>query len=209
MGNVLTVQMGNPAHQNIDLHGMFSLRDQVFRQRLKWSVKSHKGLEQDEFDQHEPTYMIAQANNASVEGCWRLLSTTGPYMLRDTFPQLLRGEQAPCDGNVWEISRFAVMPHSVDADDQTLFRNMTLDILRSGYEFAIDNDITHYVAVMGVAMERFLGRVIGVPMRRFGDRRAQHVGKVRSVACWIDVDERLYKALYQRQKAAMPQQLLN
>ena len=209
MGHVLTVQMGNPAHRDIDLDGMFSLRDQVFRQRLQWSVKSRRGLEQDEYDELEPTYMIAQTASTAVEGCWRLLPTTGPYMLRDTFPQLLRGEQAPCDANVWEISRFAVMPHSTDGDGQTQFRNMTLDILRSGYEFAVENGITHYVAVMGVAMERFLGRVIGVPMRRFGDKRAQPVGKVVSVACWIDVDERLYQALYQRRKTAKSKPLLN
>ena len=43
-----------------------------------------------------------------VLGCWRLLPTTGPNMLKDTFPQLLHGHPAPHQTDVWELSRFAV-----------------------------------------------------------------------------------------------------
>src|SRR3546814_12561947 len=37
-----------------------------------------------------------------------MLPTTGPYMLRDVFPQLLDGLPPPCGPRIWEGSRFAV-----------------------------------------------------------------------------------------------------
>src|SRR3546814_13625445 len=43
-----------------------------------------------------------------VVGTWRMLPTTGPYMLRDVFPQLLDGLPPPCGPRIWEGSRFAV-----------------------------------------------------------------------------------------------------
>ncbi|MBI3773274.1 MAG: GNAT family N-acetyltransferase [Gammaproteobacteria bacterium] len=198
MGYVLTVKGNNQPRLDVQLRGMFELRNKVFKERLKWQVNSNDGLEQDIFDQLLPVYMIVTDPESQVEGCWRLLPTTSNYMLRDVFPQLLRGEKYPVSQDVWEISRFAVMPPDGAENGQTILRSVTLEILRRGYEFAIANDITHYVAVMGVAMERFLGRTVGVPMRRFGDGRAQYVGDVLSVACWIDINADLYKALYIR-----------
>jgi len=44
----------------------------------------------------------------AVVGCWRLLPTTGPYMLKDIFSHLLWGKPAPEQPDVWEISRFAI-----------------------------------------------------------------------------------------------------
>lgn len=196
MGYVLTVKGNNQPKLNVQLKGMFELRNKVFKERLNWKVNSNDGLEQDYFDDLLPVYMIVTEPGSLVEGCWRLLPTTTNYMLRDVFPQLLRGEKAPASQDVWEISRFAVLPPEGTENGQTILRTVTLEILRRGYEFAVANDIAHYVAVMGVAMERFLGRTVGVPMRRFGDGRAQYVGEVLSVACWIDINEALYRALY-------------
>lgn len=201
MGAIFTVQTTNPEHRNFDLTEMFALRHRVFNERLRWAVNSNDGLEQDQFDNLHPTYMIAHNRRFQVEGCWRLLPTTGSYMLRDVFTQLLRGENAPQSEQIWEISRFAVQPDRGGGGGQTQLRTMTLDILRSGYAFAIDNDIQRYVAVMGVAMERFLGRVVGVPMRRFGDGQAQYIDRLLSVACWIEVDTQLHDALYMRHHA--------
>jgi acyl homoserine lactone synthase len=198
MGYVLTIKGNNQPRLNVQLRGMFELRNKVFKERLNWKVNSNEGLEQDNFDELLPVYMIVTEPGSQVEGCWRLLPTTSDYMLRNVFPQLLRGETCPESPAVWEISRFAVLPSDGSENGQTILRTVTLEILRRGYEFAVANDITHYVAVMGVAMERFLGRTVGVPMRRFGDGRAQFVGEVLSVACWIDINEELYKALYVR-----------
>ena len=176
------------------LDGMFSFRNEVFFQKLGWEVDSKNGFESDPYDDRDPIYVIAHQEDR-VEGCWRFLRTTAPYMLKDTFPELLRGEAAPCDPAIWEISRFAVSPEGVSDYRQFSNHPITLNILRAGYEFARSRGVRQFVAVTSVAMERLLKR-IGLSMRRFGDGKATRIGKTLSVAVWIDVDEHFRRAVY-------------
>ena len=39
--------------------------------------------------------MIREPGPGTLRGCWRLLPTEGPYMLKDSFPELLHGAEAP------------------------------------------------------------------------------------------------------------------
>ncbi|HYH99608.1 acyl-homoserine-lactone synthase [Hyalangium sp.] len=105
------------------LEGMFRLRHKVFHELLGWEVEVREGQERDRFDALETHYIILHAPRQPMAlGCWRLLPTTGPYMLRDVFPQLLHGEAAPCSPQIWEISRFATYPMNWNARrDQASF----------------------------------------------------------------------------------------
>jgi acyl homoserine lactone synthase len=67
-------------------------------------------------------------------------------------------------------------------------------MIRSLLPFAEEHGIRHYVFVTSVALERLVTR-IGLPLRRFGDGQAQRVGKVLSVACWLDVNEQFRQAV--------------
>ncbi len=58
-------------------------------------------------------------------GSWRLLPTTGPYMLRDVFPQLLHGVAAPAAADTWEISRFAVSKRVIGNSSLGTIRSVT------------------------------------------------------------------------------------
>ncbi len=176
--------------------GMFCLRHEIFHQRLGWEVESHDGMERDRYDGLDPTYMVAYEDDRRVSGCWRLLPTTGPYMLRDTFPQLLQGEAPPSDPAIWELSRFAVRAGQESACAQASLNGITFAMLRAAYEFAVLNRIRSYVTVTSVALERLMLRA-GIPLRRFADRKARRVGRVLTVACWIDIDDRLQQALCQ------------
>ncbi len=195
MSQVQVVRNNQPAPFPDSLKGMFQFRHKVFYERLGWEVGSQDGMERDAFDDLDPVYMLAEAQDNEVEGCWRLLPTTGAYMLEETFPQLLRGASAPKDPAIWEISRFAVLPAASSSSRQATLCSITFDILRSGVDFADRNGIRHYVFVTSVAVERLLKRA-GLPLRRFGDGRAQKVGKVLSVACWIDIDDETRQAVY-------------
>lgn len=196
MGQVL---MGKPTDERIDrsaLEEMFRLRHTVFRERLGWDVNGAQGQERDPYDDLAPVYIIARSSDQrKVEGCWRILSTTGPYMLKDTFSELLRGEPAPVDSNVWELSRFAVSPVSRYDCRQAHFGCVTLNLMRSLADFARDHDVQSFVTVTSVALERMM-RNMGIPLRRFGDGKALRIGAVLSVACWIPVNEESRQALY-------------
>lgn len=52
-------------------------------------------MEVDVFDAWRPVYLLQKNEDNRVQGCVRLLPTTGPNMLRDTFPALLEGQAAP------------------------------------------------------------------------------------------------------------------
>ena len=170
------------------LDGRFRLRHVIFKERLGWDVQSTAGRERDHFDELDPVYMVSENSTHSVEGCWRLLPTTGPYMLRDTFSRLLRGEPPPAEDGIWELSRFAISPLGSADCRQVNFRPVTFDMMREVVEYGLRSGITQYVSVTSVSLERMLRRV-GIPMRRFGDGKAVKIGKVLSVAVWIDVNE--------------------
>ena len=191
------IMMGTATDPQMDqatLVGMYRLRDTIFHKRLKWDVESRIGLEIDAFDALSPVYMVARGETR-VEGCWRLLPTTGPYMLKDTFSELLHDEPAPQHPAIWELSRFAVAPTSPDDHRQVNFGDVTFSMMQRAFEFGRARDIKSYVTVTSVALERMLVR-LGLPLRRFGDGKTIRIGRVRSVACRIDVDEQSQEALF-------------
>lgn len=179
------------------LHNMYRLRHSVFHERLGWSVQSNQGLEQDEYDALDPVYLVTRGPQREVTGCLRLLPTTGPYMLRDTFPQLLAGEAPPAGPGVWDISRMAVAKPKGMAAGHGGSNGATVELVAGVIEYGLEQGVERYVAVVSVAFERILRR-LGLRMQRFGDGRAQYVGDTLSVAIWIEVSEAAHDDIVSR-----------
>ncbi|QDL55779.1 acyl-homoserine-lactone synthase [Rhodoferax aquaticus] len=168
-----------------DALGMHRLRHEVFAQRLGWDVQSCDGLERDRFDDVEDVaYVLAKSANGVVEGCWRLLPTTGPNMLRDTFPELLHGQTAPCADDCWEMSRFAVSS-SPSLTANGTFGPLSKALMTQSAYFAAENGIKRYVTVTTPILERMLKRQ-GLNIHRIGP--PIKVGVAAAVACFIEVD---------------------
>ena len=53
------------------------LRHRVFKKRLGWDVQVSGDMEIDEFDALHPAYLIQRAHDNRVQGCVRLLPSTG------------------------------------------------------------------------------------------------------------------------------------
>lgn len=160
-------------------------RHRVFRERLCWDVPSRRGREEDEYDHLDPVH-IAAWDGRRVTGSFRLLPTTGSYMLRDVFPELLRGERAPMASDVWELSRFAAEPPDADARVQLTLSDVAFGLMRECHVFAHEQGVREFVFATSVAVERLM-RGAGIPMTRFGDGRPTRIGRVLSVACRIEV----------------------
>jgi acyl homoserine lactone synthase len=190
MKNVMMFQENSVNANAQVLDQVFQLRHDTFIKRLGWEISSHQGRERDQFDDLNPFHItVTDAAGQQVLGCWRALPSQGLYMLKDVFPQLLQGEAAPQEENVWEISRFAVNKNLRDTE-QGYYADTTIELVRSFYDFAIARGITSYVTVTTVACERIL-RQLGVTMRRLGDGKALQIGVERSVALQIEVNENL------------------
>jgi acyl homoserine lactone synthase len=165
-----------------DLWEMHTLRAKVFKGRLGWEVPIMSGMEIDGYDALEPLYMmIREPGGGALRGCWRLLPTEGPYMLKDSFAQLLHGQAAPEHARIWELSRFAIETEGAGCFG---FSDITLqsiaEIISHGYHAGIDQ----YVTVTTTAIERLLRRA-GVVTTRFG--QPLQIGVEKAVALYVDV----------------------
>jgi acyl homoserine lactone synthase len=165
------------------LDGMFRLRHEVFRERLNWDVGSTYGRERDQFDELEPVYIVCE-QDGEVLGSWRLLPTTGPYMLKNVFPELLHGADAPCAPDVWEISRFAVSKRVLGNDSLGTIRSVTQLLLDQLFTFAARRNLSRIVAVSDVRFERILKRS-GLVTHRYGP--PMQIGVTQAVAGFADV----------------------
>lgn len=164
-----------------DLWEMHTLRAKVFKGRLGWEVPVLSGMEIDGYDALEPLYMMMREPGGKLRGCWRLLPTEGPYMLKDSFPQLLQGGAAPCDARVWELSRFAI---ETEGSAGYGFSDITMAsivaIIRHGHEMGLQR----YVTVTTTAIERLLRRA-GVVTTRLGE--PQEIGVETAVALYVEI----------------------
>jgi acyl homoserine lactone synthase len=176
---------------NETINEMYRLRARVFRGRLGWEIPTIAGMEIDGYDALGPHYMLIQDENRRVRGCWRIMPTEGPNMLKDTFPQLLNGQPAPAGRNIWELSRFAV---DTDGEEQSFgFAGVTLEAMRQVVNFADRNGISRYVTVTTTSIERLL-RKTGIEISRIGP--PLQIGVERAVALNIEMSQQTHTALF-------------
>ena len=190
MRQIVLAQHG--ARDNQTALGMYRLRHEVFHDRLGWDVNSDNGMEHDEFDEANPVYVLVKNEGNEVQGCWRLLPTTGPNMLRDTFSELLHGQPAPQQAAVWELSRFAMSSSKLDRSGYGL-SNTPIQMIQAAVRFAQKNGIERYVSVTSVAVERMFLK-LGISMTRLG--APIKIGRILTVACTLEIDEITEFALF-------------
>lgn len=149
---MLTTVIGCRASFDSDLLvGLGRFRHDIFVKRLKWKlpmVTSGDECEWDEFDRADTIYVVLRTLEGEVQGCARLLPTTGPHLM----PKLLRDANAKvCDPCVWELSRVAVSqgsPVVLEPPD----RMKTL--LSAVIEAACDRGIGRLIGIAAPAMMR-------------------------------------------------------
>jgi acyl homoserine lactone synthase len=172
-----------------ELAEMHRLRYRIFKERLGWDVQVSGDMEVDEFDACRPVYLLQKDGNGRPQGCVRLLPTTGPNMLRDTFPVLLDGVAAPKSRTIWESSRFGVDLSSREAKTAGSIAQPTYELFAGMIEFGLMCALTDIVTVTDARMERILCRARW-PLRRLGSPRP--IGKTIAVAGYLEVSrERL------------------
>lgn len=166
-----------------DISDMHRLRLRVFGQRLDWDVQISGDMEIDEFDALHPAYLIQRGSDGSIQGCVRMLPSTGPIMLRETFPILMDGAQAPNSPHIWESSRFALDLPSDGAKTTRGLATATYELFAGMIEFGLSRQLTDIVTVTDARMERILRRATW-PLRRIGKPHA--IGNTLAVAGYLE-----------------------
>lgn len=191
--NVVIARRTEGVLSQADIKSMHQLRYQIFCQRLKWDVQTEADQEKDEFDRLvEATYMVVRDDIGDVVGCWRMLPTTGPNMLRDTFPQLLGGVEMPVSETVWELSRFATRTERSARAVSGYNRQLPLTMMRAIVDYACQRGITAFVTVTTLSIERML-RALKVNVTRIA--APIQVGIERAVALTVVIDQQTIDAL--------------
>jgi N-acyl-L-homoserine lactone synthetase len=168
------------------LAAMYRLRRRVFKDRLDWSVSVSGELELDVYDALGPTYLVLISDAGELVGSVRLLPTTGPTMLADTFPSLLGGVAAPRDERIAESSRFCVDTTLAAEQAGNGLGRVTFILFAAMIEAARIAGADGIVTVTDIRMERILRRA-GWPLRRIA--APQPVGVTMAVAGFLDASE--------------------
>lgn len=165
--------------------GMHRLRYRVFRDRLNWDVSVSGYMEVDAYDALEPTYIIA-VDEGTVVGCARLLPTTGPTMLANTFQALLGSYPPPRSDKIFESSRFCVDTSASDNVTAVGLRDATFSLLAGVLEWGLSQDQEAVVTVTDVRFERILRRA-GWPLERFAP--PVQIGTTKALAGCLPISE--------------------
>ncbi|HEX7914087.1 MAG TPA: acyl-homoserine-lactone synthase [Paraburkholderia sp.] len=167
------------------LMGMHRLRRKVFKDRLDWSVSTTGDLEIDRYDTLDASYLVI-VDHGDVLGCVRLLPTTGPNMLADTFPELLDGTTAPRSDKIAESSRFCVDTELSDATSDGGLRRATLLLLAAMRDWGEARGLAFIATVTDLRMERILRRA-NWPLTRLGSPR--RIGSTMAVAGLLPIQD--------------------
>lgn len=187
------------------LRDMYRLRYEVFKQRMQWDIQDSNGLDIDEFDGLSPLYAVYLSDSGKVEGSWRLLPTTGSYMIRDVFPELLGGNVAPDGPQIWEISRFSARPTD-RAQSFAAVHPITSALLISLIQVCLRAGITRVVSASDLLFERVLKKA-GAIAHRLGP--VCKIGKTHAVAGWIDISSEHLQLLADASPLANPLRILD
>ncbi|RWB26521.1 MAG: GNAT family N-acetyltransferase [Mesorhizobium sp.] len=165
---------------------MHRLRYRVFRDRLNWDVSVSGDMEIDAYDTLKPTYIMAIDDSNSVVGCARLLPTTGPTMLANTFPALLGSNLHPRSDRIFESSRFCVDTGAADSVASAGLRDATFSLLAGILEWGLANGQEAVITVTDVRFERILRRA-GWPLERFAP--PVQIDNTRALAGYLPISE--------------------
>ncbi|WP_312361803.1 MULTISPECIES: acyl-homoserine-lactone synthase [Rhizobium/Agrobacterium group] len=188
---ILTVSPGQYEHQSHHLEQMHRLRAEVFGGRLEWDVAIEEGGgERDQYDDLNPTYILAIFGGLRVVGCARLLPASGPTMLERTFPQLLAAGSLSATTAMIESSRFCVDTTLPTGRAGGQLHLATLTMFAGIIEWSMANGYDEIVTATDLRFERILKRA-GWPMTRLGEPVA--IGNTVAVAGHLPADRRSFE----------------
>jgi acyl homoserine lactone synthase len=169
---------------------LFRFRFGIFKEKLGWDVPTTQNqFEVDAYDGPQATYLMARSQN-KMTGCMRLLPTTSPYMLKDTFPELLDSATAPADPDIWEVSRFACVEQSAQHNHGGISAS-SMALMQTAIRIAVEKKLKGYVIVTTTSFERLLKR-LGLDTERYGS--ARNIGKEMTVAFFLPINQKTIDA---------------
>jgi N-acyl-L-homoserine lactone synthetase len=172
-------------------HHLGIFRHKVFVQRLHWEipgVSADATSEWDQFDRGSTVHLVSLSAD-KVCGCARLMPTTGPYLLRDVFPELARQGGTPASAaTIWEMSRFA----GSGLPEHRTGSNSGMSLFPYAMALARSFGATQLIGVVSRSVAR-LYRSFGLDLHVIGIGTAP--GRATIVACSINLELAMFEKL--------------
>ncbi len=157
------------------------LRYRVFVERQGWAMPTHHGMEYDQYDTPAANYLVWRDDNGEVQGVSRLSPTNRPYMLAETWPDMVSRIPLPSSHDVWEGTRFGIDKSL----DPALRKRILSKIVCAYLEFSLRNGIKKIIGVMPTLIWRAVFVRSGWPVDFIGEPRMLNGDKI--VAATMDV----------------------
>lgn len=170
-----------------DYSELAAYRYRVFVERLGWKLGCPPGWEADQFDREDTVYVVSRgAGKGDINGCARLLPTTGSYLLQEVFPQLLNGAQPPVADDVWELSRFTAfdLAGQPESGAGQFSSPVAVKLMHESIACAARMGARRLITVSPLGVERLLRRA-GFRAHRAGPPMI--VEGYPLFACWVEV----------------------
>jgi len=147
---ILVIDGGNRRYFGEDLAAMYCHRKAVFIDRAGWNLPVVAGQEIDRYDLLEDTvYLLAKEEPyGPVLASARLLTTTGPHLMRDLYPASYRAA-LPSGPTVREASRYCTAP-GIGGRGKRL--HLLWEIICGILETALDQGITQIIFAANSAL---------------------------------------------------------
>jgi N-acyl-L-homoserine lactone synthetase len=157
--HVHVVNASNRRQYLDEIEQMHRHRHRVFVGQRGWkALDSPDGLDIDEFDTPNATYLVAIDGDGIVRGSCRMIPSWRPHMLRSLFADYVEGD-APSGPSVWEWTRHAPGDKTFEKDINHQARFL-LNI--AAHEFAASRGIETFI---GIADCQIVPRMIDLGWR--------------------------------------------
>lgn len=137
---------------------MHRMRKRIFKDKMSWDVACEGELEIDEYD-HDSTVYILYVEGQEVFGVWRLLPTTGSYMMADIWPDFADG-YIPRKPTTWELSRWAI---DIDKVGSAKFEMISANMFCTLAEYCLLNGIEELVMLQDPSITPMSNQIFAIP----------------------------------------------
>ena len=130
----------------LELLAHFRLRHEIYVVERNWTnLTRPDGLERDQFDNEDATYILASEKGQIIGGS-RLVPTTRPHLLSEVFPYLASVRGLPRAVDIYEWTRMFVVKNR--RDGRTMGGQTRGVVICGVLEHCLDNGITSLTALI-------------------------------------------------------------
>jgi acyl-homoserine lactone synthase len=124
---------------------LFRLRHDIFVKGRGWSLPCGNGRETDQYDVDEAVYFIDLNGDGAIEGSVRATPTEKYSLLADYFPYLIENGMPARAPDVYECTRYIVMPAQKSRENN---RTAKARLLIALFQWAISRKLSYLQTVI-------------------------------------------------------------